>query len=345
MQAVKGKRKKVGSGTFSAYFKSMEAADIIVIGAGPAGIGVGVEASREGIDRVVILEKADHPCDTVVSLYREGKRVDAVYRKVSLAPLGALSFETKTRESFLDWMDEVIDTCGLDIRYGHEVAEVRKDGDRFLVQCGNQQVFAAPFAVIAIGIFGKPVKPSYPIPREVRDKVFFSIPEQPPAGKKVLVVGGGDSAAEAACFLSRSNRVTLSYRRSEFFRINEPNLCTLNQCCNFENLEARLGIDIDGISADGEQVRVAYGSGEEVCYDTVFYFLGGTTPRAFLQKAGVAYANGRPVVDAFGETSIPGLFLAGDLVAEKGTIMAAFNSAASVVRRISRSMAAAGVKA
>jgi thioredoxin reductase (NADPH) len=330
---------------FSAKSKGMESAEIVVIGAGPAGIAVGVEAERAGIDRTVILEKADHPCDTIVSLYREGKRVDAVYRKVSLAPQGVLSFATKTRESFLAWMDEVITTCGLDIRYGHEVVEVRKEMGRFLVQCGNQAVIEAPFAVIAIGIFGKPVKPSYKIPADVRDRVFFSIPEQPPSGKKILVVGGGDSAAEAACFLSRSNRVTLSYRRSEFFRINEPNLCTLNQCCNFENLETRLGIDIAGISADGEQVRVAYGNGEEVSCDAVFYFLGGTTPRAFLQKAGVAYANGRPVVDAFGETSIPGLFLVGDLVAEKGTIMAAFNSAAAVVRRINRSMAAAGVKA
>jgi len=169
----------------------METAEIAVIGAGPAGIGVGVEAARAGIARTAILEKAGHPCDTVVSLYREGKRVDAVYRKVSLAPRGALSFATKTRESFLAWMDEVITAYGLDIRYRHEVIEIRKEKNRFVVLCGNQAFIEAPVAVIAIGIFGKPVRPSYKIPGEVKDRVYFSIPEQPPAGKKILVVGGG----------------------------------------------------------------------------------------------------------------------------------------------------------
>lgn len=317
----------------------MESADIVVIGAGPAGIAVGVEAARAGIGRTVILEKTDHPCDTIVSLYREGKRVDAVYRKVAVVPGGALSFTTKTRESFLAWMDEVIGTNRLHIRYRHEVVEVRRQRGGFQVVCANQAVFAAPFAVIAIGIFGRPVKPSYRIPPEVRDRVFFSIPDPPSSGRNILVVGGGDSAAEAACHLSRDNRVTLSYRRSEFFRINEPNLCSLNQCCNFENLETKLGTDIVGIGPDGNRVRVTYGDGEEISYDAVCYFLGGMTPRAFLEKAGAAYADGRPVVDASGESTVPGLFLAGDLVAEKGTIMAAFNSAAAVVRQIRQAAA------
>lgn len=312
----------------------MESAEIIVIGAGPAGIAVGVEAARAGIGRPVILEKTDHACDTIVSLYREGKRVDAVYRKVSVVPRGALSFEAMTRESFLAWMEEVIRANRLDIRCRHEVVDVRREGGGFRVVCANQAEFAAPCAVIAIGIFGRPVKPSYKIPPEVRDRVFFSIPDPPPSGRKILVVGGGDSAAEAACHLSHLNRVTLSYRRGEFFRINEPNLCTLNECCRFENLETKLGTDITGIRADGDRVRVAYSQGEEIVYDAVFYFLGGTTPRAFLEKAGVAYADGRPLVDASGESTVPGLFLTGDLVAEKGTIMAAFNSAADVVRKI-----------
>src|SRR5690554_4977554 len=76
------------SGIISAGGERMESAEIVVIGAGPAGIAVGVEGARAGIERIVILEKAVHPCDTIVSLYREGKRVDAVYRNVSVAPQG-----------------------------------------------------------------------------------------------------------------------------------------------------------------------------------------------------------------------------------------------------------------
>ena len=88
-----------------------------------------------------------------------------------------------------------------------------------------------------------------------------------------------------------------------------------------------------------EKIRVRYHEGEEVSYDAIFYFLGGSTPRSFLEKAGVIYAGNRPQVDQYGETAIPGLFLAGDLVAEKGTIMAAFNSAAATVEKIGKSSA------
>jgi thioredoxin reductase (NADPH) len=318
----------------------MEAAKIAVIGAGPAGIGIGVEAARAGISGTIIFEKAGHPCDTIASLYRMGKRVDSIYRKVAAAPRGALSFKTETRESFLDWMGKVIGDYGLDIRYGHEVLAIIREKDRFLILGGNNNdPVAASVVVIAIGIFGKPVKPSYGIPREVRDRIYFSIPEKPPAGKEVLVVGGGDSAAEAACHLSRMNRVTLSYRRDEFFRINEPNLCTLNQCCSYENLKTRLGVDIAGIAPDGEKIGVSFSDGGAAAYDAIFYFLGGSTPRSFLEKAGVIYSGDRPMADPHGETDIPGLFLAGDLVADKGTIMAAFNSAAAVVEKMKNSRA------
>jgi thioredoxin reductase (NADPH) len=337
--SVRGETARAGeAGIFFAEYQGMEAAKIAVIGAGPAGIGVGAEAARAGISGTIIFEKAGHPCDTIASLYRMGKRVDSIYRKVAVAPRGALSFKSETRESFLDWMGKVIGDYGLDIRYGHEVLAIIKEKDRFLILGGNNNdPVAASVVVIAIGIFGKPVRPSYPIPREVRDRIHFSLLEKPLLGKEVLVVGGGDSAAEAACHLSQLNRVTLSYRRREFFRINEPNLCTLNQCCSFENLKLRLGVDIDAIAPDGEKVRVSYHEGEEVSYDAIFYFLGGSTPRSFLEKAGVVYTGNRPQVDQYGETSIPGLFLAGDLVAEKGTIMAAFNSAAASIEKIGKS--------
>lgn len=313
---------------------SMESTRITVIGAGPAGIALGVEASRQRISETIILEKAGHLCDTIATLYRKGKRVDAVYRKLTVKARGPLSFETTDRESFLAWMDEVVVEYGLDIRYRHEVMDIQKTGKRFQISCGNGNSFETDIVVVAIGIFGRPTKPSYPIPREVKDRIFFSLPAASPADQEILVVGGGDSAAEAACFLSRQNRVTLTYRRSEFFRINEPNLCTLNQCCTFENLRTRLGVDIAGITAHGEGLIVKYTDGEALGYDAVFYFLGGSSPRSFLERTGVSYSDNTPVVDASGESNIPALFLAGDLVAEKGSIMAAFNSATVVMEKI-----------
>jgi thioredoxin reductase (NADPH) len=312
----------------------MESTKILIIGAGPAGIAAGVEAAISGIKEVILLEKAWHSCDTIASLYREGKRVDSVYKKIRLAPIGALSFGPQTKEQFLAWIIKVISDNGLDVRYGHDVYDIKAENHSFLVTCVNGASFKADIVIIAIGVFGKPVKPLYKIPKEIKNRIFYSLPLEPLSDMKVLVVGGGDSAAEAACYLSMHNKVTLSYRRSEFFRINEQNLCSLNQCCSFENLETRLGIDIVSIEPDAKGVKVSYSDGQTGTYDAIFYLFGGSTPRVFLEMAHVAYSEGKPETDKFGETNIKNLFLAGDLVADKGTIMAAFNSGAVVIKKI-----------
>ncbi len=78
----------------------MEEVKIAIIGAGPAGIACGIEAKAEGIEPVVILEKAPHICDTIERLYRPGKRVDAVYKGLEIEPIGRCRFETETKESF-----------------------------------------------------------------------------------------------------------------------------------------------------------------------------------------------------------------------------------------------------
>jgi thioredoxin reductase (NADPH) len=321
----------------------MESAKIVVVGAGPGGLAVAVEAALSGLEGVLVLEKAGRPCDTIVNLYRQGKRIDPVYRGLTVKPEGSLSFDTMTKEAFLDWMDALPGEHGLDVRCGHEVVGVQPGNGKFLVICSNGFTVATEMVVIAIGVFGKPVKPSYPIAKELRHLVHFNLPPEAPTGRDLLVVGGGDSAAEAACFLSRDNRVTLSYRRAEFFRINEQNLCSVTHCCHFENLTTKLGLNIEGIEkAMDDKVTVLYSDGQTADYHAVYYFLGGMTPAAFLEKAGLTLIDGRPKIDRWGQTEIPGLFLAGDLAVEKGSIMAAFNSAAQVIKGINANSAARG---
>lgn len=85
-------------------------------------------------------------------------------------------------------------------------------------------------------------------------------------------------------------RVTLSYRHSEFFRINEQTLSTVNQCCSFENPETEPGIDIEGIVSGGAGVAIRHNDGRVIAFYAVFYFVvGGSTPRTFLEKIWVDY--------------------------------------------------------
>jgi thioredoxin reductase (NADPH) len=312
----------------------MEKTKIIVIGAGPAGIAAAVEAKAANIDQVVVLEKQNHLCDTVVNLYHQGKRVDPVYRKVKVEPLGKLSFDVETREEFLKRMAGVVEDYQLDVRFGHEVQKtIRQDG-QFYVFTSKGLEIRAPLAVVAIGIFGKPRKPSYPIPAEIKSKIHYSLPSSPPVGKKVLVVGGGDAAAEASCFLAENNEVSVSYRRSEFFRLNELNYCNLNDCACLGKVDLMMATDIEMLAPHGDQVMVHFAHGEQFAFDFIFYHLGGMTPRVFLESAGVEFDGKKPKTDPHGETTVPRLFLAGDLVMEKGTIMAAFNSGKVVIDRI-----------
>lgn len=305
----------------------MEQVKIVVVGAGPAGIATAVEAKRAGIQPVVLLEKAQHICDTIVSLYHEGKRVDPVFRKVKVEPIGALSFDTESREEFLKRMEDVVQREGLVIHTGQDVNKIVKQGDSFLVTTGRGMQFQADVVVVAIGVFGKPVKPTYPIPATLKDRVLFSLPKTPVSGKKVLVVGGGDTAAETACFLAEHNKVCLSYRRPEFFRLNEINACNIKGCSEKGVVELMMATDIEGLEPGEDGVLVKFKDGRNLVFDMVFYCLGGSTPQTFLEGCGVDFQGNRPVFEPDGETNVKGLFLVGDLVAKTGTIMAAFNSA------------------
>jgi len=309
----------------------MEKAKVVVVGAGPAGIATAVEAIEAGLNEIVILEKTDHLCDTMVRLYHEGKRVDPFFMKVKVKPIGKLSIDTMSREEFLDFMKEVVEKYRLDIRFRHEVNKIKKKNDYFEIQAGKDAIFEAPIVVVAIGIFGRPVKPSYKIPKAISNKVFFGIPNKPMQNKKILVVGGGNTAAEAACFLCEKNEVFLSYRRPKFFRLNPINLCAIEDRGKQGKIKLMLNTDIQSLEPEDNLVCVHFKDGQKMCFDVIDYCLGGSSPQAFLSSIGVEMEGKKPKVSEDGETNIKGLFLVGDLVVKKGTIMGAFNSAKRTV--------------
>jgi len=314
----------------------MEKTKILIVGAGPAGIATAVEAKVAGLNGIVILEKTDHICDTIVRLYHPGKRVDPNFQDLDLRPTGTLSFETTTKEEFLQFMQEIVEKYALNIRYKHPVDRIVKKNGFFEVRTGKDCLLKTPIVVLAIGIFGRPVKPNYKIPKEVKDKVFFGMPISVPENKKVLVVGGGNTAAETACLLSEKNKVFLSYRRPQFFRLNLVNLDKLKERQKQSCITLLLNTDIESIEPDESQVKVSFKDGRKMSFDAIYYCLGGATPQSFLRSIGVELEGKRPKVESDGETNIRGLFLVGDLVAEKGNIIFAFNSAKRAIDGILR---------
>lgn len=315
--------------------QELERVKVAIVGAGPAGIASAVEIKARNIGPVVVLEKADHLCNTILKLYQPNKRIDADYREKNVTPLGICKFETETREKFLERVKGWIRDWKIDLRTRNEVTKVVRKGDLYEIWINERPAILAEYVIIAIGVFGAPNKPDYPIPKEVRNNVFFEIPKDIPENKKILVVGGGNTAAETALCLCEKNKVFLSYRRQVFFRINEVNLNNLKLKEKEGKIEFLLGTDIEKLEKEEEKVRVYFKQGWSEVYDLIIYCLGGMTPKRFLQNIGIKFDDkDRPLLDEHFETNLPRVFLAGDLAVKNGNIIKAFNTGYIIAEKI-----------
>lgn len=310
----------------------MRKLSVAIIGAGPAGIAAAVELKSFGIQKIAIFEKAGNFCYTIRRLYPEGKRVDRNYKGITITSEGICSFETETKEQFLERMGRYIQDYHIEIFYNTEINGLAKDGEYYIIKAGTYSVAKACVLIIATGVFDKPKKPSYPIPAEIKDRIFFELPKELPEGEKILIVGGGNTAAELACILSGKCEVYLSYRKPEFFRINEENLKELEK--RKHQITFFMGTEIKGLEPEKEAVKVIFHDGHTEVFSKIFYCLGGNTPKTFLEKMGIKFKDSLPDIDEFGESNLERIFLIGDIAVKRGSIMYAFNSAHNAVKRI-----------
>src|SRR3954470_13628205 len=203
--------------------------DLLIVGAGPAGISTAVEAREAGIDRdaIVILEKGPAHSYAIRKFYPDDKRVDAVYKGIPAVSEGRITLQDGTKQQTLDFLGETIQRWELNVRYEEGVDYIRKlpDAQVFKV-ITPRATYQAKVVVVAIGILGKPNLPDYKIPRsELRGRVHWDVTSDKLAGESALVVGGGDSAADYVHYLvARGFKVDLSYRQPELKRMNQINL-------------------------------------------------------------------------------------------------------------------------
>jgi len=309
--------------------------DLLIIGAGPAGIATAVEARRAGIRRILLLEKGPGHSFSIEKLYTPGKRVDKVYLGQQVDCEGAVCIIDGTRETVLAALDGFVREYGLEIRSHTEVSRITPlESGGFEAVDAHGTSYRTRTLVIAIGVYGRPNKPDYPIPAGLKGHVRFDLTEPIPEGGRVLVVGGGNTALEYVEYLYTGHSVTLAYRGAEFVKANEVNRRIL------QNLEASgqaavwRNADIASLRdlGDAPRVETAFKDGRVARFDQVVYALGGATPEGFLRQAGVELDGRHPRVDHRYHSTVPGLFLAGDLVAGgRGSIVKAFNTGRTVV--------------
>jgi thioredoxin reductase (NADPH) len=319
--------------------------DLIIIGAGPGGIALAAEAQASGIDPsgTLILEKAATHNWAIRQLYPEQKLTTANYKGFQARCEGLLCIGDMNKSETIQYFDRIIKDYKLNLQYDAEVYAMKSIDDargaRFRVE-SSKGTYETRVLAVGIGIFGRPNKPKeYRFPPALKERLLFDITSQRIAGEDVLVVGGGDTAAEYVEYLSKQgNRVTLSYRGTEFKRLNEHNRATLLDMEQRGEVEILRGSNITGVENNSGRPRLVFQEQQYAprTFDRVVYALGGTTPTNFLRMLGIKFDDEGPVFNETGETNVAGLFLIGDLVVGKtgGSIITAFNSAVHAMRRI-----------
>jgi len=318
--------------------------DMIVIGAGPAGISMATEARAAGIapENILILEKAAEHSFSIKKYYPDNKLVTANYKGFEAVCTGVMCLVDSSKHETLSYLDRTISENSIIVHYEETVFKIHKEPDeqKFTITT-DRGSYDATVVVIAIGILGKPNKPSYRIPASLKERILYDVTTTDVEGSTVLVVGGGDSASEYCQYLvQKGNRVTLSYRRHDFSRMNDINRQSIQALAGRAQVEILFGSNITAVTDEAGEPLVAFREplfGSRV-YQYVLYALGGTTPSNFLKTIGIEFDGDEPYVKEAHETNVRGMFLIGDLSAgtKGGSIIWAFNSANTAMKKICR---------
>jgi thioredoxin reductase (NADPH) len=178
--------------------------DIVVIGAGPAGISIAAEARTAGIppERIIVLEKAEEHSFTLKKYYPEGKLVTANYKGFEAVCTGVMCMPDLSKSETISFLDRSLSDHGIPVRYREQVYKIFKHEERQLFTVyTDRDTYEATVVAIAIGILGKPNKPEYAIPRSLRGRLLFDVTTVPLRNIDILVVGGGDARRSTASIL------------------------------------------------------------------------------------------------------------------------------------------------
>ncbi|MBZ0264388.1 NAD(P)-binding domain-containing protein [bacterium] len=257
--------------------------DLLIIGAGPAGIGASLQAKRENLD-FIVLDQYDLG-GTILSYPR---RKLVMTRPMELPGYGQIKIREVQKENLLELFQDVILKSDLKVHSGRKVEEVNRVNGHFVIKTGDEE-FSAQRVLLSIGRRGTPKKLN--VPGEELPKVAYKLLEPERfAGQRILVVGGGDSAIEAAVALCEVEGTTvhLSYRGERVYRCKEENLDQFQRMVDAGKLTTLLESNV--IDINEEEVTLTQNGKEfKLPNDQVFIFAGGELPTRLLEQVGVEF--------------------------------------------------------
>jgi thioredoxin reductase (NADPH) len=273
-QAVDSIRKRGGRRPANGY-------DVIIVGAGPAGFSASLAAEQHKL-RYLTIEQDSF--GGTVAHFPRGKLV--MTAPATLPIIGKVKFKEVSKEKLLKFWEGVARKTKLKVRYGEQVKAITRFGEAFEVQTSRSS-YTTSSVLLAIGRRGTPRK--LEVEGEDLDKVVYRlIDPQQYARRHVLVVGGGDSALEAAASIAEQpgTIVTLSHRSEAFSRAKLKNRERVENAKSSGSLNVLLQSQIKKIDRHDVEIEQK-GRRIRIKNDAVIVCAGGILPTAFLKGIGI----------------------------------------------------------
>jgi len=260
--------------------------DVVIVGAGPAGITATLRAIERKLSYVT-LER-----ETMGGTVAKYPRQKLVMTSPLVFPLGVTMKKMQlSKESLLEFWKTICNHEDFRVRENEGVEHIQKQEDGTFLVTTKQDQYRSRTVVLAMGINGTPRKLG--VKGEGLPKVMYRLIEADHyINKNIMVVGGGDSAVEAAMGLAlqKGNNVTLSYRKDSFGRIKERNAIRLQEVLRSGKLQVIFNSIPVQFTDDSVLLNID-GTVKNIANDFVWIFAGGIAPTEFLKKIGVGFGS------------------------------------------------------
>jgi thioredoxin reductase/ferredoxin len=264
--------------------RSKDVYDVLIVGAGPAGISASLRAIEHKLNYITL--ERDEIGGTVAKYPRQKLVMTS---PVEFPMYGKFKKLQLSKENLLAFWDMILNRSDFNVVTSEKVEDIRRGEDGIFTVFSAHNQYRARAVVLALGRAGEPRKLG--AKGEDLPKVMYRLIEADHyINKKILVIGGGDSAVEAAMGLAHQvgNEVTLSYRQERFSRIKERNVKRLDDCIKSGNVKVLFNSNPVEFTTESAILEVG-GAKREIPNDFVWIFAGGTPPNDFLKKIGVQF--------------------------------------------------------